>query len=309
MELAARARARGVVTFTLADYSGRVVERRTVHNATIDAYMQRISPILAGAFPVGFVPTLTHFGVGDAGVMICPFETVASWTGTPVLDTTSFRQGAASFTRVTAAGTEARMVSPALGPLNLSTAGSVEVSVKVNIRSRLNATTEVLRFTTSVGNRYALTWAQLEVYAGTLVDNTWTRALIPKSAFTETGTPSWASIDTMDWVLTANANGILTGWIDDLRIVPTSWAVTPATAAIDNEIAKGVLTSVVDLGGGVTRVQVFWTTSQIVGTHRLFGLYGNAGAELAAVVALDTPLYKSNLLTLTVEWDVAIIGS
>lgn len=302
------ARARGTVTLTLARPDGTVVERRVQPNATLNAYMAPTTRVFYGAFTT-FSPVLTHMSVGDAGVTVETFETATGWSGTPVLDTSSFREGTGSLRRQVSAGTSQRMTSPAK-TLDLSAAGSIEVSVKVDVRSRLDTTSEALRFTTSTNNYATITWAQIETYnAGALVDNSWTRVLVPKAAFTEAGTFDWDTITSIDWVAAANLNGILTTWMDDLRLVPTTWSTTPVSATVENEINKRALDDLDDLGTGVVRAQAFWTTSQIVGTHRLFGLYGNSGANLAAVVALDTPLYKSNLLTLTVEWDLSIIGS
>ncbi len=79
--------------------------------------------------------------------------------------------------------------------------------------------------------------------------------------------------------------------------------------ALQNEVSRIALATLEDLGAGRARARAFWNTSQAVGTHRLLGLYGNGGATLMAIVALPTPLTKTNLLSLTVEWTVITTGA
>lgn len=296
------------VTLTLATPAGRVVERRRASNATLDAYMASLTPVFAGALGA-FDPRLSHVSVGAAGVTIERCESVTGWSGSPTLDPASFREGLASFRRTVGAGTAAVMTGPGVA-LDLARAGAIEVSVRVDVRARLDLASEALRLTTGPGHHRAITWATIEMYhGGALVDNAWTRVLLPKDVFSATGSPLWASVTSLTWTVTANLLGPLTAWLDDVRLVPAILEVSPATTSVDNEVARRPVASLASLGGGVVRASAFWTTGQIVGVHRLFGLYGNAGAALAAVVALPAPLHKTNLLTLTAEWDVSIVGS
>lgn len=299
------------VVVTMTDADGRVEERRS-HNSFLNQYASFFAQAMAGTLGIVTLP-LSHASVGAAGLTIETFESVVGWTGTPVLDSAIFRQGSASFSRAVTASSAASILSPTVA-LNLSagfapTTDSIEIQLLLDVRARLDATGEVLRFTTSVGNYYTMTWATLETYYGSaLLDNTWTVVKVPMAGFTVVGAPSWATITSYIVGVTANTNGTLTAHFDDLKLVPASILVDPTQTSVPNQISVIPLASSVDLGGGQVRVKAFWNTSQVVGIVRVLGLYGNGGATLAALVALSPPLVKTNLLSLTVEWTVTSLG-
>jgi len=302
----------GLVRATLADAMGRVVDEVTAENAFLSQYAAYFAKALAGNLGAITLP-ISHLAVAPAGVTIETFEAIAGWTGTPTLDTSSYRQGLASFSRAATASTQAVLTSPTVAldlATGFSTADAIEIAVKVDLRGRLDTAQEAIRLQTSTGNYYAATWALLESYLGqSLVDGTWTLIKVPKAAFTATGAPSWASITQLRFTAAANAGGTVTCWFDDARLVPVTLPVGASETALQNEISKIAVVSLTDLGGGQVRAKAFWSTSQIVGTHRLLGLYGNGGATLMAIVALPGPLSKTNLLSLTVEWTVTTSGA
>lgn len=296
----------------LADARGAVVEEMAAHNAFLSQYAAFFAKALASNLGAITLP-ITHLAVAAGGKTIETFESIAGWTGTPTLDTASYRQGLASFRRAATASTQAVLASPTVA-LDLATGFGtddlIELAVKVDIRARLDTAQEAIRLQTSTGNYFAVTWALLETYLGqSLIDNTWTLVAVPKGAFAVTGAPSWASITELRFTSAANANGTLTCWFDDVRLVPLVLPSGSAETALQNEISKIPVVTLEDLGAGQVRAKAFWNTSQIVGTHRLFGLYGNGGATLAAIVALPAPLTKTNLLSLTVEWTVTTAGA
>lgn len=300
------AKTTGHVSAVLRDEHGRVVRRLWAPNSFCHAYANNFAKLLAGAAsPITL--TLSHISLGDSGVTVETCEAVAGWTGTPVLDTSSFRQGAASFSRQVAASTSAQLISPAKS-LDLSAATHVELWLKVDIRARLSAATECLRLQTSTGNYYAVNWDAIETTRGSaLVDGQWTRVVVPVTAFTTTGAPSWSSITAVYFTVTANANGaVAAGWDGVTAIGPIDSSST--ATAVPNEVSKLALASLEDLGSGQARAKAFWNSSQAVGAHRVLGLYGDAGATLAAIVELPAVLEKLSLLTLTVEWTVTTSG-
>lgn len=289
-------------TLILRDGHGRIVRRCA--NTSTDAYVAGFAPLMAG-LPAGHPLALTHIGIGASGIWVERCESVTGWTGAPVLDTTTFREGSASFRREVTAGAAASLVSPALS-LNLSAATHIEAWLRVNTRARLAAGSECLRLTTSVGNHLAITWGDIETLRGSaLVDGTWTRVVIPVAAFTATGSPSWGSITSVTLTVTATADGPLTAhWDGILALAPVD--VSPAATAVPNETSRLPFSHRENLAGGRVRVRVSWGTRQVVGTQRVLGLY--ADAILAAIVRLEPPLEKSSLLSLTVEWTVTMAG-
>ena len=296
----------GRVSIVLRDRRGRTVSRLLAPNAFCHAYAANFAKLLANvASPIGLA--LSHISLGDSGVTVEACEDATGWTGAPVLDTTSFRQGSASFSRAVAASTSAQLISPAK-LLDLSSATHVELWLKVDIRARLSAATECLRLQTSAGNYYAVNWDAIETVRGSaFVDGQWTRVVIPTTAFVAIGAPAWSSITAVYFTVTANANGTLAaGWDGVIAVAPIDSSST--ATAVPNEVSKLALASLEDLGSGQVRAKAFWNSSQAVGTHRVIGLYGNAGATLAAIVELPAVLEKSSLLTLTVEWTVTTSG-
>lgn len=300
------------VTVTLADSSGTVVEKTRVHNAFTDAYAAFIAKAFASN--LGTINlALSHISLGAAGKTISSLDSISGWSGTPTLETASYREGFGAIKKAATASTAATVTSPAV-TLDLATGFSpttdfIELQIKVDVRARVNSAGEALRFTTSDGNYYTLTWGGIETANGSvLYDNTWTRVTIPMTAFVATGAPSWATITSYGLTTAANANGTLTATFDDLRLVPATLNVTPAATAVQNEVSKVSLAQLSDLGSGQARARAFWNTSEVVGTHRLIGLYGNGGATLAALVAPSPLIAKTSLLSLTVEWTITTTG-
>jgi len=101
----------GLVRATLADAMGRVVDEVTAENAFLSQYAAYFAKALAGNLGAITLP-ISHLAVAPAGVTIETFEAIAGWTGTPTLDTSSYRQGLASFSRAATASTQAVLTSP-----------------------------------------------------------------------------------------------------------------------------------------------------------------------------------------------------
>ena len=302
--------ARANVRLTARDGTGRVVDERHVRNAFLHQYAHLLALPLAGGTPS--LP-LTHVSLGAAGRTIDALDSITGWTNSPILDQTRFAQGTASLRRSATASASVTMAGPAVS-LDLATGFSpatdlIEFWVLVDLRARLDPAAEVVRFVTSPGNHFALTWASAEQYlGGAILDNTWTRVTVPMAAFTATGTPSWASITGVSLGVAANANGTVTVNWDDLRLVPATVLDDATRTVVQNEVSRLPFAARENLGSGRVRVRAFWNSGQAVGTFRLLGLHGNAGATLAALVAVSPPLVKTNLLTLTVEWTVILEG-
>lgn len=300
------------VVVTLADEHGAVQEVREVHNSFTNVYAAFLAQAMAATLGIVTLP-LSHVSVGAAGKTIETFEAIAGWTGVPVLDAVIFRQGAASFSRAITASTSVTLLSPAV-VLDLATgftpaSDSIEVQLLLDIRARLDPTAEALRFTTSGGNYFTMTWATLETYFGSaLLDNTWAVVKVPMAGFTIVGVPNWSTITSYQVTFAANVNGTLTAHVDDLRLVPATILVDPTQTVLPNQISVLPQATLTDLGSGQVRVRAFWNTSQVVGVIRALGLYGNGGATLAAIVSVAPPLVKTNLLSLTVEWTVTSVG-
>lgn len=296
----------GSVTVTLRDRDGRIVARRRLPNTVRDAFAHNLAPLLAGlASPVPL--TLSHIGLGASGVTVERCEDVAGWTGTPVLDTTTFREGAASFRRNVAASGSALMASPAR-TLDLTGATHVELWLRVDVRARLAPATPCLRLVTSGGNLFAINWDTIEqLRGGALVDGQWTRVTPAVAAFAATGSPSWANITGVEFGVAASAAGAVTAWWDGvLALTPIDASAT--ASVVPNETTRLALSALESLGSGRTRARVSWSTRAAVGVHRVAGLYANSGATLAAIVELRPPIEKSDLLSLTVEWTVTTAG-
>ncbi len=236
---------------------------------------------------------------------------VGGWSGSPTLDSTVFRQGTASFSKTVSPSSSVSLTGPAMSPAkDLSAQAYIEVLVRVDSRAKLDLTGECVRLTTSTGNYYAAHWADVETYLGTPIpDGAWVRADIPLAAFTATGSPSWASITRLSLSATATGAGTLSVWWDAVLGVPSSLGVTPAIAAVPNEVLKVPIGTLSEPSTGKARSAATLTSTQAVGTLRALGLYGNGGTTLAAVVEISPPLEKTSLLSLDIEWDASVVGS
>lgn len=299
------------VVVTLRDPDG-TEHRYRAHNSGSDAYGILVAKAMAANPGLTTLP-VTHCSIGRGGQVISAFDSIAGWSGTPVLDVASFVEGTGSISRSVVNTVPVPMQSGVLA-LDLTGGGdtdSIEWWTKVSSRSFLDLTTECFRLSTTAGVDYfSVTWAQLETALGAaFIDGTWTRVTIPKTTFTETGTPLWSSITSITPTITANGVDALTCWWDDVRRVPLSWAVTPQTTVVESEAIKVPVGTIVDNADGTLTVTTYFGSAQAVGTYRLLGLYGNGGATLAAIVALDTPLTKSRLQSATVAWTVSVKGN
>lgn len=297
---------RGRVVCELRDERGTLVHRSQHSNVFTDAFAAGFAPALAGA-AAPFPLTLSHIALSAGGIFVERCEDVTGWTGSPVLDTATFREGLASFRRSVAASTSAAMVSPAR-TLDLAAATHIDLWLRVDFRGRLDAATECLRLTTSAGNHYAINWAAVEQHRGAaLVDGTWARVTIPVSGFAVTGAPSWANITSITLSVAANANGaLLAHWDGITGVVPVAAVATATT--LPHEVSRLPLLVLENLGAGQVRARTTWNTEQAVGVCRALGLFGDSGGRLAAIIALVPPLEKSSLLTLMVEWTVTTQG-
>lgn len=302
--------ARANVTVTLRDADGTEEERRFA-NVFCDTYGVVIAHHLAGTAGATTL-ALTHVSLGRAGVAIHACDSIAGWSGTPVLDTASFREGTGSISRTVTDTNLVQMTSGAIA-VDLSGAGDqdyIEFWLSVNTRSYLDLTAECIRLTTSGGNYYAATWNDVEEALGaSLVDGTWTRVSIQKSAFTATGAPSWASIASCTLSLKANGVASLTAHWDGIGMVPLDYTVTAQTTAVGSEAVKVPVGPMVDNGDGSVTITTYLGSLQAVGTFRHIGLYGNGGATLAGIVAADPPISKTSLQSLTIEWVPSVRGA
>jgi hypothetical protein len=295
------------VRVTLRDARGRFVRRIRARNAFTTAYAKMLAQAMAGAL-AGALP-ITHVALGAAGVLIDACDTIAGWSGAPILDVASYRQGAAS---IRLSATSATLSTGHAKDLDLATGFSVddkiEVWVKVTGRAFLNTAGECLHLETSAGNYFAVTWADVEsANGGPLVEAAWTRVTLLKSAFRVTGAPSWASITWLTLTAPATGGTVTCAW-DGILLVPATLPADALQTSLQNETSKVALAALVDNGDGTLTATAYWAATQVVGVHRLLGLYGNDGATLAAIVAPPAPVVKSSLLTLTVEWTVTVTG-
>lgn len=300
--------ARGELLLRLIDVDGRVVEETLQRNSFTNAYAAYWAKVLANTNTLPLA--LSHIGLGAAGVQITTAESATGWASAPTLDTTTFREGAASLKGTSPASTSTAYVHTSLiSATNLSATGmSIELQLRLLTRANLNLSTSELRIYSGATDYFKVSLATVESIAGVFVDAIWKLCRIPTSAFVVgSGSPVWTGITGMGVYVSASASGTATVNWDDVRSYPTTIDTSAAATVVPNERAKSTLTSLEDLGSGQVRARVFWPTVAAVGTYYVAGLYGNAGGTLAAIVPIT--LSKTSTLSLTAEWTVTASGA
>jgi hypothetical protein len=301
---------RGIVVAEAHDAAGRLVSRRTFHNAFCDAYATLMAQLLAGTAAPSLA--LTSMGLGRTGRTISACEAVTGWSNTPTADTTTFREGAASLQGTVAADGTTTWGDPDALTVEYDASADthVEVWLRLLLRGRFDLTAcKLLIYTGStVNDHWDVTFEGIETANGTAFqDGVWKLCRIPKASFTGVGTPDWAHVSGAALTVHATAAGTATLNWDDVRIYSSAWAPDHADIWVPNQLTtKALSTLTLDAATRTITATAYWTMAEACGVWYAAGLWGNAGNTLCSILAF--PHTKAPGLSLTLTWTITTSG-
>ncbi|MEX1173568.1 MAG: hypothetical protein WEG56_13260 [Chloroflexota bacterium] len=294
----------GEVTIEARDVSGRLAHRRRFRNTYTLLAAIAHAQALAGEAPD---LTLTHIGLGAGGATLSDAEAATGWTGGPVVDPATFRQGSASL-QVTADASTTTIVyhDAALADYNATLATALELWLRLLLRGRLDMATSELRIYTGggTGAYFRASLAAIEAANGvSFQDATWKLSRVPIASFSiGAGAPDWAHVTGLGLAVVANASGVATVNLDAIRTVEPI-VTTSAALIVPNQPTLQPITALARAGRVVT-ADSFWTMAEAVDQYYVAGLY--AGETLVSI--LPFAYYKAAGLTLRVTWALTTNG-